>query len=64
MYNLATYVQSQTNIIQNKTKYYNKLARFVHRELQKITDVHKLFCILTKNHVNFYSHHIGRIGCE
>ena len=31
------------------------------RELQKITDVHKLFRMLTKNHVNIYGHHIGHI---
>ena len=35
-----------------------------YRKLLQITDVHKLFRILTKDHLNFHGRHIRRIGHE
>ena len=41
-----------------------KLQRRMYRKLLQITDVHKLFRMLTKDHLNFHGHHIRCIGHE
>ena len=56
--NIDGYIPSKyTSEMSKRSRYLSLFSQYgsymLYRELQKIMDVHKLFCIFTKHHVNF-----------